>query len=157
MTADKDVMRRLTGPQETSTSQHEEGAATTTLSPICFTLYILAIRSDGILIANCWIGSKVCLVTINTGASVTTAKPAREEAATSIHSTDGVWDDPPYHERVSAGADSGVAFTTNLGVCGKGRRQVHPRADVLKAYNMAVNLKHHMLQLGQEEVLLWHA
>jgi hypothetical protein len=157
MTVDKDVMRRLTRPQETCTSQHEEGATTTTLSPTCFRLYILAFRSDGILITNCWIGSKVCLLTINTGASVTTARPAREEAASSIHSTDGVWEDSPCLERGSGGADSGVEFTTNLGLCCKGRRQVRPRADILQAYNMAVNLKHHMLQLGQEEVLLWHA
>jgi hypothetical protein len=92
---------RLARPQETSISQHEEGAATTTLSPTCFTLYILAIRSDGISIANCWIGSKVCLVTTNTGATVTTARPAREEAASSVHSTDGVWEDPLCLERGS--------------------------------------------------------
>lgn len=68
-------MKGVTETRETNWSWKKEGIAGILHVPHHFTLDMLAERGDNSLNTEGWIGGIPCLVTIDTRASVTTARP----------------------------------------------------------------------------------
>jgi hypothetical protein len=74
-TAPRNPMKGVTETQETNLSWEKEGTASILHMSHYFTLNVLAERVANNLNTEGWIGGRPCLVTIDTRASVTTARP----------------------------------------------------------------------------------
>jgi hypothetical protein len=126
-----------------------------------FTLQVLTNGSDDSLIAEGWIQGRPCRVTIDTGASVTIARP--DIAAGQP------WRKPsrPYVLQLASGETIPVVKDAQVELT-LGRRALKIWVfvaeitdefilglDVLRAYDASVDLGRHVLRLGREEVTLW--
>jgi hypothetical protein len=146
----------VTNIQETARAGEKRGPSAPQSPPLCSTFNILVERGDS-LNAQGWIGDKQYLVSINTGASITIARPdittrlpeskpnqrtfrrlRQERPFQSLRPWAISWDRAPY-------AFEGIIDEFIL------------RLDVLPTYNAFIDLGRQVLRLGQEKVSMWNS
>jgi hypothetical protein len=136
---------RTRGPFESSTTNPR------------FTLKVLAKWTEGSLNAYGWIREKLCRVTIDTGASVTIARPDRRGAARKGATR-------PYVLQTTPGKTIPVVKEARVELTLRRRTlriwvfvaditdDFFLGLDILRAYDAPMDVRRHVLRLGRDEV-----